>query len=314
MVNIFVAITDYDWFVYLRSRPDLTSINFWQPGGQTTFRALKPGELFLFKLHAPRNFIVGGGIFSYANIIPLSLAWEAFGEANGAKSLQDMGIRISRYREELFDRRKDFHIGCRILEQPFFFEQSLWISPPASWNPHTQQGKLYSTDETEGRDLWDQINSRWSLQSKGLAEEQMPLRNIEERARYGEPTLIRPRLGQGTFRLIVTDAYERRCAVTDERTLPALEAAHIRPFADGGIHEVRNGILLRRDIHPLFDRGYVTINRDFHFEVSKRIHEEFDNGKYYYSLHGQRIRVPKNSELRPDSEALEWHNNQKFMG
>ena len=118
MVNIFVAITDYDWFVYLRSRPDLTSINFWQPSGQTSFRALKPGELFLFKLHAPRNFIVCGGIFSYANIIPLSLAWEAFGEANGAKSLQDMGIRISRYREELFDRRKDYSLHGQRIRVP----------------------------------------------------------------------------------------------------------------------------------------------------------------------------------------------------
>ena len=45
-----------------------------------------PGEFFLFKLHAPRNVIVGGGIFAYANALPWSLAWEAFGEANGARS------------------------------------------------------------------------------------------------------------------------------------------------------------------------------------------------------------------------------------
>jgi hypothetical protein len=44
---------------------------------------------------------------------------------------------------------------------------------------------------------------------------------------FGKPVLIAPRLGQGAFRLQVTDAYGRRCAVTGERTLPALEAAHI---------------------------------------------------------------------------------------
>jgi putative restriction endonuclease len=80
----------------------------------------------------------------------------------------------------------------------------------------------------------------------------------EAQARFGEPQLIQPRLGQGAFRVLVTDVYNRRCAVTHERTLPALEAAHIRPYGDGGEHEARNGLLLRRDIHSLFDAGYVT--------------------------------------------------------
>lgn len=53
-------------------------------------------------------------------------------------------------------------------------------------------------------------------------------------ARFGAPHLIRPRLGQGAFRVLVTDVYGRKCAVTGERTLPALEAAHIRPYAEGG--------------------------------------------------------------------------------
>src|SRR3990170_6324859 len=110
MVNIFVAITDYDWFVYLRSRPDLTSINFWQPSGQTSFKALEPGELFLFKLHAPRNFIVGGGIFAHSSILPLSMAWDAFGPANGALSLEEMRRRIEFYRRDEIRHQQDYMI------------------------------------------------------------------------------------------------------------------------------------------------------------------------------------------------------------
>lgn len=87
MVHIFVGITDWDWFQFLRSHEDIDEINFWQPGGQTEFRALEPGELFLFKLHAPRNFIVGGGVFFKSLQLPLSLAWQAFGTKNGAPSL-----------------------------------------------------------------------------------------------------------------------------------------------------------------------------------------------------------------------------------
>ena len=56
---------------------------------------------------------------------------------------------------------------------------------------------------------------------------------------------------------------------------------------------MRNGLLLRRDIHSLFDAGYVTVTPDFRFEVSRRIKEEFENGRHYYALHGQMINAPE---------------------
>ena len=104
----------------LRHQPNLDEVNFWAPSAGN-FRALQPGELFLFKLHAPRNVIVGGGIFADANAMPCSLAWEAFREANGARSLPEMRARIARYRHADASDRSDFEIGCRILTQPFFF-------------------------------------------------------------------------------------------------------------------------------------------------------------------------------------------------
>ena len=60
-MQAYVGITDYEWYQLLASRPQLDEVNFWQPGGSRGFRALQPGELFLFKLHAPRHSIVGGG-------------------------------------------------------------------------------------------------------------------------------------------------------------------------------------------------------------------------------------------------------------
>ena len=126
--------------------------------------------------------------------------------------------------------------------------------------------------------------------------------------------LVRPRLGQGAFRLLVTDTYDRRCAVTRERTLPALDAAHVRPYAEGGVHEVTNGLLLRRDIHSLFDRGYVTVTPELRFEVSRRIKEEFENGRDYYALHGRSVCVPDDIKRQPDRQALTWHNENRFFG
>ena len=195
--------------------------------------------------------IVGGGIFVYASTLPCSLAWEAFGEKNGARSAQEMRTRVVRYRRE---DPGDFDIGCRILTQPFFFNEPDWIPVPTSWSPNIVSFKTYNTVDTEGLAPWESVNDRLDrLQFSELSD-------LAERGRrFGEPYLIRPRFGQGAFRVLVTDIYRRRCAVTLERILPALEAAHIRPYGDGGEHEAQNGLLLRRDIHGLFDAGYVTI-------------------------------------------------------
>jgi len=293
-INLVVAVTDDDWFEILRRHPNLNEVNFWAPSA-VNFHALQPGEMFLFKLHAPRNVIVGGGIFAYANALPCSLAWAAFGDTNGARSAHEMRTRIARYRKTDPDDRSDFAIGCRILTQPFFFEEADWIPVPPSWSPNIVSFKTYNTGEPEGVALWEAVNERLN---------QLPVPGMAEAgARYGEPHLIRPRLGQGAFRVLVTDIYGRRCAVTQERTLPALEAAHIRPYGDGGEHEPRNGLLLRRDIHSLFDAGYVTVTPSLHFEVSRCIKEEFDNGRDYYALHGQRISVPKEMRQHPDPTA-----------
>jgi putative restriction endonuclease len=90
---------------------------------------------------------------------------------------------------------------------------------PAGWSPNIVSFKTYNTDNTEGLALWESVNDRLGLSHR--------TGNADAGARIGEPHLIHPRLGQGAFRVLVTDIYRRRCAVTQERPLPALEAAHI---------------------------------------------------------------------------------------
>jgi putative restriction endonuclease len=131
---------------------------------------------------------------------------------------------------------------------------------------------------------------------------------------YGDPSLVPHRLGQGTFRVIVTDAYQRQCAVTRERALPALEAAHIRPFSEVETHHVRNGLLLRSDVHRLFDAGYITVTPEHRVEASSRMRDDFNDGENYMRLHGSSILLPVNSELHPDPTALRWHNDNCFRG
>ena len=171
-------------------------------GAGQTSKPCNPANLF--KLHAPRNFVVGGGVFARADILPTSLAWEAFGASNGAPSLAEMRRRIAFYRGVPDDPRQDYLIGCRVLTQPFFLPETQWIPIPPSWSRHIQQGRTYDAAEGDGRLLWKAVMDRSTLQRE----------QVIESARYGSPILIRPRLGQGAFRVSVTSVYQHRCAVT----------------------------------------------------------------------------------------------------
>lgn len=303
-MKAFVGITDREWFTLLRSRPQLDEVNFWQPSGNRQFRALNPGELFLFKLHSPEDFIVGGGIFAHSSLLPISLAWESFGISNGARNLTEMRTRVAKYRRQSEERTADYTIGCILLEQPFFLSEQSWVPVPSDWKANIVQGRGYDLTVEPGLTLWNRLQS--SLPATPAVHEAKP--------QYGDPVLTFPRLGQGSFRVLVTDAYDRRCAVTSERTLPALDAAHIKPYSESGLHLVRNGILFRRDLHALFDKGYLTITPTMHIEVSGRIKEEFENGRDYYRHHGGAIRLPANPSDRPSPEFLEWHNINVYKG
>ncbi|MDF1565860.1 MAG: HNH endonuclease [Deltaproteobacteria bacterium] len=305
-MKAFIGITDGDWYRHLAAKPDLDEANFWKPGGKTTFKAVEPGGLFLFKLHAPHHYIVGGGHFAHFSIVPLYLAWEAFGEANGAVTRAEMHARIAKYRRD--DPGPNPDIGCILLTQTFFLPENQWIPAPADWPRNTVQGKTYNLTVGEGARLHEQL--QLARRDGALLATEAP----DQHPGWGPERLVRQRLGQRSFRILVTDTYGRRCAVTGERTLPALEAAHIKEFASGGPHAADNGLLLRRDLHALYDSGYLTFTPDHHIEVSGKIREEFENGRDYYAKHGELLRLPDRPDLRPNPEYLRWHNDHRYLG
>jgi putative restriction endonuclease len=111
-MKLWVGVTDDDWFQYLSERrPD--EVNFWQPSGSRQFRTLEAGEPFLFKLHSPKNSIVGGGFFVRYSALPCSLAWETFGEKNGVQDIGQFIERIKRYRRSYDERFQFLLIGLQ---------------------------------------------------------------------------------------------------------------------------------------------------------------------------------------------------------
>lgn len=221
-MKMYVGVTDYDWYSILKQE-NCDEVNFWKLGGKTNFKAINTNDMFLFKLHSPNNFIVGGGFFVRFSILPTFLAWDAFGIENGTHNLQELNDIVNKYkkRNNIYDNSQN--IGCIILTEPFFYEEKDWI--------------------------------------------------------------------------------------------PVLDAAHIKPFSENGPNISQNGILLRTDIHTLYDKGYIAIDENYSIEVSKRLYEDFGNGKIYYAYHGKELfNTPDNQIDLPGKEYLVWHNENIYLG
>lgn len=204
------------------------------------------------------------------------------------------------------DKRHDLNgnVTCIILTDVFYFDETDWFDISGMWSRSIVSGKTFRGTEAEL--LSNQVQIRLSGRALAINGDTGQIPTAPEGFVL---TGTKRRIGQGAFRTLVADAYRRRCAITGERTVPVLQAAHIQAFSSEGPNAVNNGLLLRSDLHALFDAGYITIEDDLRVVVSGRLHDDFGNGKDYYPYHGRHLAVvPEQIALRPAKEYLEWHH------
>lgn len=312
-MKFWVGTTDSRWFNFLAARA-LDEVNFWQPSTTPPFMNAREGMPFLFKLKRPHNHIAGGGFFIRHSAVPVTLAWEIFGQGNGASTLAELRDLLGPLAKDSSSLRE---IGCQVIANPFFLQPVDWLANPPGWSSNIVRGKMYESSQPDGAAIWSHIQRFFigqqpAMTVNGAASSAIAVNEVVPK--YGSEMLIRPRIGQGAFRLTLTDAYRKRCALTGESTLPVLEAAHIVPYGNEGIHDVRNGLLLRADFHKLFDAGLVSVAPDLTIQISPRIREAWLNGKVYYRLHNQPLAViPVNPLHQPDPDRLNWHFKNVFQ-
>ena len=312
--NTAVAVTDQRWFDFLSKETidgRLDEVNFWRPLAQNKFRLLSSGEPLFFRLRHPINSIVGYGFFSTATRIPITLAWDAFGRANGASTRDGFLNRIAEYRRqtpaELLLHGRD--LTCVILREVHFLLPDQWLlwREDRDWQPNIVAFKGYDLARGSGTALAGLLANGRPPELGTVYE---PL--VQDK-RVRDVGSVVYREGQGSFRIRVLDAYGRRCAVTGERSIPVLDAAHIQPYLGPESNHIQNGLSLRTDIHRLYDAGYATVTPDYKFEVSSRLRDDFENGEVYYQLAGRKLAfVPREPALRPSPKALEWHATNVF--
>ncbi len=312
----YIYPTDRDWSAFLRERPQLTEINFWTPSG-AGFRSLRRNDRFLFKAKSrDGGRLIGGGLYSHFERATVSIAWRAFGEGNGVGSAEKLLAAVTGYRRKQgLPLVPDPEIGCIILHSAFFTPDGAGIAPPSDYNAGAVRGRGY----TPARDGWPEVDAAFSSlawRSGALQRDPDPdLVSWVGGSTLSEPTLgeRRHRLGQGEFRVRVAASYRNRCAITGSKVTLALDAAHIRPVEKEGAHRLDNGLLLRTDVHRLFDAGYLGVDLEHRLRVSKRLRVDFGNGDEFYAREGSDLTVlPTRPGDRPHRDFLEWHNDEVF--
>lgn len=114
---------------------------------------------------------------------------------------------------------------------------------------------------------------------------------------------IASRQGQYQFRQILLQAYKYRCAITGFDADVALEAAHIIPYVETQNNAPSNGLLLRADLHTLFDLNLIAINPD---SLQINLAPSLQTTEYR-SLQGKQLRIPEEEALQPNKQFLQRH-------
>lgn len=318
-MHCFIANTDRAWFDFLSRRAEqefgsVDEVNFWQPKARRPVARLNPGTPFFFRLKSPVHAIAGYGFYATFALLRLDEAWSSFGTGNGDPDEYAFLQRIGKYRGvDLVHTARALRepVGCTILRRAVFWPESRWIpwSDDQGWARNIVQGKQERDPDRASRLLAEIQYDRLTL-PEDLDESPFEPLDVDERQLVLAQQHTRE--GQGTFRTRVLDAYGRRCAITGEHTEIVLDAAHIQPYLGPRSNHVQNGLLLTKEFHTLFDRGYVTVTPEYRVRVSRRLEREWNNGKRYYAYDGRELAIVPNGTAQPSQRVLDWHGKRVF--
>jgi hypothetical protein len=175
-----------------------------------------------------------------------------------------------------------------------------------TFNDEARTGTPEMTWKDEGDDefkKYDVTVTRRKTKIKDTAPPFDPKDRRDGRTKIERMVAIRQ--GQSEFRDSLLAAYEGQCAITGCGVEEVLEAAHIIPFRGDHTNDVTNGLLLRADIHTLFDLGIIKIDRDYSITAPISVRASLN-------IPAKIMNLPKHEALRPSPEAFEqkWSDEE----
>lgn len=272
-----LAVTNRTWFEYQRSHSFTGEVNFWTPSRNCPHR-ISPGEQFVFKLAGDGDLIGGYGTFVEYKYQSLDDTWKEFGPKNGADTKAEFFNTL-----KSIGSNNGIDCGCVVLKDIILFEEPVnRVKAGITAKP----AQLYAYEH--GSFPFD--NSWVSKDSFSLVKNATKKKIIQN---------VTERKGQSAFHAAVSKAYNNQCCITGESTPELLQAAHIQDYINQDSHHIQNGLLLRIDIHKLFDSGLLYIDQHYHVHVSPLV-----TTSEYKRLENKQITLPNNPSDYPSLTAL----------
>lgn len=285
-----ISPTDKSWFDLLKKQQFNSYVNFWTP---TPWNIRKPRfeDRWYFLLKSPIRKIGGfGELIEYKNMT-IADAWKHYGLRNGCESFENMSAKVQSYVNKHSKRNgkkdvsiEDYKIGCLILKNCQFWDEGDYLDPleyNASVKDQVVTRKIFDRYDPF---LHDSNNNSFQILS-------------EPREDY--KAQINQRRGQGKFQGLILKAYNNACCISGETCPELLDAAHIQNYLTESSNHVQNGLLLRVDIHRLYDNGLLYIDDQFNILVSPLL-----KGTMYWQYNRKSIKLPGDINDYPSKNAL----------
>lgn len=267
---------------------------------------VKPGSLVLQVLkQGGQYYIVGGGYFVKWVLLKPSKAWECFGVRNGRNSFAEMMQEI---REQGGDENSD--LISHILYGTFIFSNRDALPVPVEYTQEFDDNDyrfLISTAQPIGRYLDHILRERRA----GLSAEEY---SSDWRGIYYLAAKHVEHADIDGFHAAVMAAYDFKCAITGDTSVPVLDVANIQPCYSKSFQSVQNGVLMRCDLHRLFSEGYITLSYVGDDAIEVRVSKSLASmgAESYLKYDHKRITLPQDRTAWPKREYLLWHNNKCF--
>lgn len=289
-----ISPTDNNWFNYLKQNELNSFVNFWTPTPWNV-RRLSSGDRLYFMLKAPIRKIGGFGEFYEYKNMSSDEAWEEFGHRNGRYSKLELSTIIRNYvakNSNLGQVSIDTHdIGCIVLKNCEFWDTDKFLEVE-NYNISFERSIVTLK-------YFDQLDP--FTETRGQASSFVPL----NQPRIPDQAMRNIRNGQGGFKGKMLRAYNNKCCISGETIPELLEAAHIQKYINSNSHHVQNGLILRVDLHKLYDNGLLFIDSDFVVHLSSVVEAEF-----YQQYNQKKISLPMFEFDYPSSTALEMRRGE----
>lgn len=292
-----IAPTDNTWFETLRQNELNSFVNFWTPT-PWKITGLSKGSRFYFMLKSPIRKCAGFGNFFAYEEMSINQAWKEFGKRNGCESKEELRRKITLYLEKNSKQNPkeegdDYKIGCIVLSNCEFWENGEYLNIEdfnISFPKEVVKLKYFYED--------DLIKNSLSLPEKKDFE------LVSAAREKFENVTTTKRDGQARFKRKMLETYSNKCCISGEETPELLEAAHIQPYINKSSNHIQNGLLLRKDLHTLFDNGLLNISQLYKIRLSPQI-----KSKYYLDFEGKSLSLPLEERNYPSKQALKLREN-----